>query len=478
MKVADLIKQLLSESAVYGFSSVLSRFAQVLLMPLYTRFLTPGDYGVMAIVTTASTVAGIIVTFQLNSSAFRWFLDTEDEDDRKTTMSSWAWCQLVSSAFLVGLVYFYDTAFGISIQNDQETIAVGTYLLLALSTVFFSTFELVFLSLLRIQRRKWQTLVVTLFGLALTVAITIILVVVFEMGLYGIYLAALLASIIKAGFYSIFLANWILPRYFRYQRLKEMLKYSLPFIPAGLSLWVIGLIDRFFLIKYTNSYETGLYQLSNTIASVLTVITTGFLQAWSPFAFSISDLPNAKETYASVLEIFLIITCVLTIAVSYFSPEILYFLATPTFYQSYDTVGILCLSNSLLGVYQIVAIGLALRKKTTPIFYATLFASIFNVAANFVLIPMYGRHGAAWVTLLSTLIIPIYLFPIAQRNYFIPYRLVKVAFIFVATLFLLQIDGLFGEIGIRSAVMKIGSIAVFIVCLFFLSKPFSRPESV
>lgn len=430
MKVLSQLKELLFESGIYSLANIFTRFLQILLLPLYTRLLSPGDYGILAVVTTVSTILGIFVTFQLDSSVFRWFLQTEDENDRKKTFASWIWCQLSVSSAVTLIIFLYQIVFGLKIQNGDQTDDIGIYLVLASATIIFMTFENAMLTFLRVQRKKWASLIAVVVGALITILITIYLVAVLKWGVFGVLAAGLLANILKGIFVVFYLRGWLSPGYFNFPRFKEMLAYSLPLVPAGLSLWIVGLVDRLFLIHYSSAAETGLYHIGNSLSSIVTIIVTGFLQAWSPFAFSISETPDAKKTYAAALEFFLIITCLVSVITGFFSPEILRIVTTEPYYEAYNTVGILCLSNVLLGVYQISGIGLALVKKTTPIFYATFIAAIINIVLNFILIPPYGRMGAAWATLLSVLVIPLYLFAAAQKYYFIPYRFGNAILIF------------------------------------------------
>lgn len=465
MKIFGQIKELLFESGVYSLANIFTRFLQVLLLPLYTRLLTPADYGILSTITTVSVILAIFVTFQLDSSVFRWYVETEDEQERKKTFASSIWFQLVVSALVTLALYLYQHSFGVLIENDGQIVDIGVYLVIAAATVFFMTFENVLLVYLRIQRRKWETMIVVVISALMVILTTVYLVAVLKLGVYGVLMAGLVASIVKAILSLGILREWFSPLNFSYSRLKEMLAYSLPFVPAGLALWVVGLIDRLFLLHYSGATETGLYHIGNNIASGVTIVVAGFLQAWSPFAFSISDSLTAKETYAAALEIFLVLTCLASVFISFYSPEFLQVFTTIPYYSAYNTVGILCLSSVLLGVYQISGIGLALAKKTLPIFYATAASALVNISLNFTLIPVYGRMGASWATLLSVLVIPTILFFVSQKYYFIPYRFVNSAMIFVLSLMLILVGNLLADYFFVKTLILIGILISFVLFL-------------
>lgn len=439
---------------VYSLASIFSRFIQILLIPLYTRILNPEDYGVLSVVVTVSSLISIFVGLQLDSSAFRWYVDSEEISDRKKTIASWTWCQLTLSAIFVLLTWLFRTSLGNFVLSAEAT-NIGNYLVISMATVLLGTFELVLLVLFRMERRKWAIFTILVAGLTATIILTIVFVVYLDLRLYGIFYAAFISALIKTLIYLFLLGDWIAPKYFNLQRLKEMLRYSFPFVPAALFLWIVALIDRVFLVKYSSAADAGLYHIANNIASSVAIVVGGFLQAWSPFAFSISKQPNSKKTYALVLEGFLAVTCFMSLGISFFSPEVLRVLTTMDYFNAYDTVGLLCLSFVLQGVYQISGIGLALERKTSPIFYAAGLSAILNIILNFLLIPTYGRFGAAWATLLSVLVIPLYIFVVAQRTYFIPYRLLTCSVIFGITLLLIiATNSLFADVSFSAIIIK------------------------
>src|SRR4030042_5145246 len=99
------IKKLLSETLIYGLSGVSSGLLTILFVPIYTRIFSPEDYGVMGLVTTTMALLSILIVLSLDNSAHRWFWDTEDIHDRKTTLATWTWCQIVVSLILAGLLF-------------------------------------------------------------------------------------------------------------------------------------------------------------------------------------------------------------------------------------------------------------------------------------------------------------------------------------------------------------------------------------
>ena len=442
MNTRNGLGSLFSETVVYSVANVISRFAPLIFLPLYTRILSPADFGVLSAVFTLSAVVGIIAGLQLESSLFRWFVEHEGNlTKQRSAVASAFWCQLGIAAVVTLAVILTRNVIGSYIHPEQPTVA-GNLIAMSVGALFFATAENTTLSLFRIQRRKSATFLVAILGVIANLAATIYFVVFLDWRLFGIVLSLLVAAIAKALFFLIPLNGWVSPLRFDIRLLRDMLGYALPLIPAGLFLWVIALIDRLFLVQYSTLSDAGLYQVAANLSTGVAIVVTGFLQAWTPYAFSIRENANSRKLYAAVFEIFIVFGCFLSIVSSIFAPEALAILATPPFYPASQNVGVLCLAFVLQGVYQISGLGLALERRTQPILYATGIAALINVFLNLALIPHFGRFGAAWATFLSVVTIPLVLFPIAQRTYFIPYNLPRGTLFMVGSLVIIELSNL------------------------------------
>src|SRR5437588_6133790 len=96
-EIKNHLRQLGSESLIYGLSGVISRFVSFFLVPIYTRIFSPEDYGVMTLVSSTISVVAIFVGLGLDSAVHRWYWETENLTERKRSIASWAWCQIILS---------------------------------------------------------------------------------------------------------------------------------------------------------------------------------------------------------------------------------------------------------------------------------------------------------------------------------------------------------------------------------------------
>jgi O-antigen/teichoic acid export membrane protein len=454
------LKQLALESLVYGLSGIISRFLAIFLVPIYTRIFTPEDYGVMSLVTTTMGLVSIFVVLALDSSAERWYWDTEDTDDRKTTLASWAWCQIVVSLVFTALLFILSDWLGQELVHRSDG---GVYFRLAAIALPLSVLGTVVTNWLRMQRRPWATMSFSLGTSLFNILLTILLVVILRWGLISVFLAQVATAVLSTAIAAVLLKDWVDPRKFQWLRLKVMLKYALPLIPAALAYWIVNLSGRYFVQFFSSTSEVGLYHVGSTVASVVALVTGAFQLAWGPFAMSIHKQPEAKRVYSNVLLAYLWITCFISTALALFAPEILRFLTTEAYVGASRVVGLLAFNYVLIGLSYIAAIGPIIVKTTKPYGLAVIIAAGLTIGLNFLLVPYWGKEGSALATLIAQAIVPIYVFYRSQKLYPIPYRFGPAAGIFALALLLMFI----GQVWSFSNPFLETGLKALLVLLFF-----------
>jgi len=464
MKTLPFIKQLASESIVYGISGVLTKFLYFILLPVYTRIFQPEDFGVMSLVTNTITLVAIFVVLGLDSAAGRWFYDTEDIEIQKEIIASWAWCQLiVSGLFALILVVFADALSHTIVARGDATV----YFRLAALSLPLSTLGTVVTNWLRLQRRPWATVLFSLGTSLISVILILVLTVFMKMGLRGVYVAQLIAAAISTLVAALLLQHWASPFKIKLSRLREMLKYAMPLVPAGLSFWVINLSGLYFIKGFASTADVGLYQVGISISSVVAILTAAFQQAWGPFALSIHKHDDARQVYADVLTAYMLLTCSLSLVLSLFASEILAIVTTKDYLGAKQVICLLSFNHILIGLTNIAVVGATIAKTTRPYGVAVILSSLLTIAFNFVFVPIWGKEGSALASLIAQIFVPVIVFYSSQRLYNIPYRFSAAAGIFVLSLTL----SIVGSLSITNSMMtgvllKLSIITVFIMCVF------------
>lgn len=421
------IKLLAKDSLIYGISGVLSRLIVVLLVPLYTRIFVPADYAVINLINSTFILIGIVSVCALDSAAGRWYFDSQETDDRKTTIASWFWVQLIFSIFL-GLVLMISMPAFASHVIGVEAKQLTPIWVLACLTLITNILPSIITTWYRLNRKPAATMLFTICQSLFTIISTIVFVVVLKLHLTGVYLALFLSSLLFSIVSLIQIHSWLNIRFFNKERISEMLKFSLPMLPASLAFWLMNYAGVYFLqFLNVDADQIGLYGVGAMIAAAISLVTGAFQQAWAPFAFSILDQPNAPKIYANVFLVFGIGTSFLVLSMFLFSPELLKVFTTAKYFDAAWVASILSINAVLIAFTNIASVGTSIKKNSTYYSAGVVLGAAATVIFFFLFIPVLGKEGAAISTVLAQLIVPVYLFSRAQKLYYIPYQFSHVA---------------------------------------------------
>ncbi len=416
------VKELLGGSLIYGLSGTVTSVISLFLVPIYTRVFTTDDYGVLSLVNTTYFLLTIFVIFGLDNSAALWYWDKAENEERKKTFASWAYFSLTLSVVIAIPIMLFSKQLSALLLNNAHFYVLLNLMAL---TLVFASMQKVTNIWFRVQKKPAWAMIYALLVSLTTIGFSLLLVVKLDLGLSGVYWAQLGAAIICFAV-SIFLMNsWILPQYFDWRRLREMLVFAVPLIPAVLSFWLMNSAGSYFIQHYVDKTEVGLYQLGNSLASGIGLVTSAFMQAWSPFAFSIAKEENHRQIYADIFLLYVYWSSLALLGFVLFVPEALMILAPPAFGDSALVAGLLALNIFVLSLPQIIVIGCALVKTNSPFGTATILGSIVSVILFFTLIPRLGKEGAVLSTIIGNTCIFVFVYFRAQKLYFIPYALLK-----------------------------------------------------
>ncbi|WP_339868288.1 polysaccharide biosynthesis C-terminal domain-containing protein [uncultured Algoriphagus sp.] len=460
-----------SDSMIYGLAGIATRVMGVVLTPLYTRVYSPEDYGVFGLVNNAYSLIALVLILSLDNSTARWFYDTEEVDYRKKIISTWFWFYLMIS--VVFAVFFFFTAPFWSqfiAYNSDESIQYIQVLAFSLPV---SVATVVATKVLRFEKKPKSTVLLTFLQALFLIIANVVFVLVLNQGLKGAFIARLVAFLLMVPLSLYYLKRWLQQiKLSDFSLLGKMIKYSLPFLPASLSIWIINLSAIFFLNGKVSDEDLGLFQIAFAIAGFSGIVVNAFQQAWSPFAFSIIHQDNAKATYGKILLAYLLFIGSITLMASLFSLEALMIIATPAYYGAATIASILVFSSLFAGLTNIADLGSAISKKTAPLGIVYSVSSVILVLLNVYLIPNYGVYGAALAVCISQFLTPVFVFYFSQKSYPIPYDFTR-AFGFMVLLFLVAYLGFYFSTNtsvINAILIKLGTFGFFVLVSILIFK--------
>jgi O-antigen/teichoic acid export membrane protein/glycosyltransferase involved in cell wall biosynthesis len=417
------LRRLGRHSAIYGIGGLVSRVIAVLLLPVYTRYLTPEDYGKIETLLALTTVMGLVLRAGITSAFFRFYFDVDDDEGRLRVLRTSFWFTMggatIGLALLLALAEPVSTLLFGSADAADLVRASGVALW---ATVNYEQLTALF----RVEERSVAFVCASLANIFLTIGITLYLVVALEKGPIGVIVGNFSGTLI------VYLALLGYRRdqlglQFDRRLLREMNRFGVPLVPTGLFLWTTNFSDRFFLVKLADVAEAGLYSVGVRVASAMVLLLTAFRTAWPAFAYSIKDEDEARRTYAYVLTYLTVVTAWVALALTLVSPGLVDLLATEEFSESSRVVGPLAFSTVAYAAYIVVAIGVGRVRRTQFNWVVTGIAALVNVALNLALIPPYGMMGAAIATVAAYSTMAVGMAWWSQRLYPVPYQWRRVA---------------------------------------------------
>ena len=393
----ERLKELLRHSAIYGLGSIVARILGVLLLPLYTRYLSPGDYGLIETLVALSAVLAALVAQGMKSAFFRFYFDSAEEGRRLLVVRTAFW--YVMGAATVVLVAGLALAQPISSLLFGNGHHVGLVVAAFVGLWAAMNYEQM-TSLFRVEQRSTSYVIATLCNVALTIGATILFVVGFRWGPVGVITGNFTGTLIV---YSALLlrSRHVLGFQFSRPLYRAMNRFGLPLVPSALALWLTNFGDRFFLVKLADAHEVGLYSIGVRVSSAIILLLTAFRLAWPAFAYSIEDDQEARRTYSFVLTYVFYLACWLALALGLLAPWILHVITTRPFYSAANTVAPLAFAGAAFAGYVVVQIGTGRARQTRTNWLVTGAGAVVNIALNLALIPPYGRTGAAIATLVA-----------------------------------------------------------------------------
>ncbi len=383
------------QSIIYGAGGLIQRVLAVLLLPIYTRYLTPSDYGTVETLIALTTVLVIVLRLGISTAFIRFYFDSKDPVRRRLVLrtSFWFTMTMATVGLVLGLALSPEIASGLFGSSGEALVVAAAFVGLWAQMNWEQM-----LALFRVEERAVAFVSATLVNIGVTIAATLTLVVALDKGALGV---------IVGNFTGTLVVYVLLLGYRREQLglqvdrdlLRAMNRYGLPLVPSALMLWVTNFSDRFLLLKLADSAEVGLYSVGVRVASAMALLLTAFRMSWPPFAYSIEDDREAKATYSFVLTYVMTFMTWVATGLALLSPWLVDLIAAPEFSRSSDVVGPLAFSVVLFSGYVVVAIGLGRTKRTQFNWVVTGAAAIVNVGLNVTLIPRYGMMAAAFATL-------------------------------------------------------------------------------
>ena len=442
----SITKKLVSQTAVYGVSSIVGRVLTYLLVPIYTGAFAAAEYGVVTGLYAYVSFLNVVFTYGMETTYFR-FANRSGTNRRELYDRSLSLLLLSSALFTLLLMALARPLLGLlNIGPGNERYAYWVALILGLDAVSALPF-----ARLRLENKARKFAAVKMAGIVLNVALNLFFIVLCPAVTSGKWLPALGALVARVydpslGVGYVFLANLVASAatllllgrelldfqfQFSWGPLRPLLKYAYPLMLMGLAGMVNETLDRILLPKWlpTGFYPgqssltaVGIYGACYKLSIFMSLVIQAFRYAAEPFFFAQSTEKNSPATFAMVLKYFTLCCMVIFVVISLNVEGIgALFLQRPEYRQGLAVVPVLLLANLFLGVYYNLSVWFKLTDKTYYGTYIGAGGAVLTIALNFLLIPVLGYMGSAIATLACYFMMAVLCWRLGERHFPVPY---------------------------------------------------------
>jgi O-antigen/teichoic acid export membrane protein len=388
--VTGYLKRLVSSLAAYQVADVVSKFIAVLLLPVYTRYIAPAGYGVVELLGNGVILISILIRFGMIESFLRFYFSDEDQGRRDALARR-------SAGFLLASTTAVAVALALA-ASPLSKLVLGfhdatTFRVAVLGLWAFTNLELAY-ALLRVEERLRDYAVASLTNVALTIASSVVLVVVAGDGARGLLLGNYGASTVVLFGLWWTMRQRVLSRGASVEPTGVLLRFGLPTVPAEASVYALSIIDRYYIFHQRSPALAGLYSIAIKLAGAVAFIVRAFQYAWPPLAYSVRDDAEAARLYGLVTTYYLLVSGLVVAGLALLGRWVLRLLAASSFFGAYRALPWVALGWALYGLWVVFLVIAGRAKVTTRNFPAALAGLVANVVLLVVLVPGLGIAGA------------------------------------------------------------------------------------
>ncbi|MDZ7718000.1 MAG: oligosaccharide flippase family protein [Balneolaceae bacterium] len=431
------LRELFSDTLIYGISNVLARFINYLLVPFYTDVFSPARYGIVGLIYAAITFLNVVFTFGMESAYLRY------AENRKEAANIFKTIQLslLGLATILCLLLWLLMPWLLPLFNlGQETSGI---FLMMLGIIWFDTLAIVPLAELRLVRKTIPFAVLKLLHVGINITLNFYLILGLDYGIEAVFIANLAASmvitmIVWAITSDLFKGTW------NREWMTKAFQFGWPFVPAGIGFAVNEVLDRFFLnnmdpanaVQFYGAGTTpedivGIYNACYKLAVFMLLLVQMYRMAWQPFFMRHADDEESPKVFGQAFIWYNAFSAILFLIVALFREQIVAIevpvlnatLIGSDYWLGLEIVPYLLLAYWFHGWYINFSSGVFIKEKTRILYKITLMGAVITIIANLALIPYLGMIGSAAATLLSYGAMALTLGIYSKKIMHVPYRL-------------------------------------------------------
>jgi O-antigen/teichoic acid export membrane protein len=395
-----LYLKVLSQSSIYSLGSISQTVLTIILLPLYTRYLSPADFGILALMDLTILLITRLIVPPLDNALGRYYYKPEYSDKKELLLFN-LMLVLVAKTALFALLYWFFSGSLVNLlfEGDAQLLYVVQIYVAILVSECISAFLLTYIRLLEVAK---YFVFLSLSKLVLSTGLMVYLLTALDLGV----LAVIYGQIFGACFLTVLTLPFML-REAKFQIslgvVKEPLKFGYPLVISGYSNLLLNSGDRYMLNMFSSVSSVGLYAFGYRIAALLnTILIVPLNQAIFPTIYQKEENPAEQRAFiATAATYYYFVGIFMALGLSLLAREAIMLLAAPEFWPAWTVVPIIAFSYVQLGLGRFFKWGALLRNKSYHVSAMVLASALLNIGLNFFMIPLWGILGAALATLIA-----------------------------------------------------------------------------
>jgi O-antigen/teichoic acid export membrane protein len=435
----------------------LQQLISFILLPIYTRYLTVSDYGVLRLILITGQIVRIVFTLGLISALFRSYYDYNEEKNRRIVISTTFFLIIVDCCILFVFGLFSSKHLSMLLFDDTK---YEIYFLIIILTTMFRILNNMPFTIFQAQKKSITYISFRISFFITGIILIIYFVVVGNYGIWGVLVGNLITAIVSFLVLYFYIKEDIVLKFSKLEA-QKMIKYGAPLVLAGLSGFVFTYMDRYMLNYYLTLREVGLYTLGYQFGMLMYILLISPSKLiLSPMFLSAKDDSNAKDFYSRTLTYTIFIGLFLFLVLALLSKEVIQIFSNKEYWNAYKVIPIITLAYLVWATRSITEIGISLKRKTKVTAWYFFIGATTNIILNMVWIPKYGIIGATYATFIAFSIMSIISYYYGSIRYIkINYEWIRIlkmslvtALIFAAGFFV-RINDLYTSIAFKFSII-------------------------
>ena len=400
--VTTEINAAVKQSFLWGLGGVLTKAVSFFMLPLYTHYLPPSEYGIWELLDLLMSLLGMMLNMGLTAAILKYYAAAaSDEERRRVASSSFIF------ALITGLIVF---AVGLALLPTLTHALLGPgvtslYLFLSFTVSVMAYIATVPYTLMRAKDRAQLLVTYDTIGTAVILTLNVVFVLACGLGLLGVLLSPLIVGTVKTIIVFYWTRRDITFSVDR-NRLRQLLIFGGPLVLSNLTMFVLNFSDRFFLREFRGLDAVGIYAVGYKFGYMLSfLLIQPFNMMWQSRMFVIHKQADHVRIFRNMFVLYSVLLVASGLGLSLFGPTILPLLVDYRYTSAAAIVPIVTLAYVFLGMGYFLQVGMFLACRTVLIGLVSAAASVVDLALNFLLIRAYGMMGAAWATLFGFLVL-------------------------------------------------------------------------